>query len=293
MIKGSSTVRGNVIEEFLIPEDKYVEVDSITTRYWELGQEGPKVLLLHGIGGFAENWRHNIEAFARNFHLYVVDIPGFGKSDKPQVSYTFDFFSRFVLRLMQKLQIDRSILIGHSMGGGIALRIAIDAPEKAVKLVLVSSAGLGKEISSIFKMMSLPLFGKLMTKPSREHTEKLFNRLVYDKSILSEEMIDLAYRMSSSPGARRAFLKTARRNVNLLGARPAEIDPIRNNLRSIKAPTLLFWGKQDRILPVKHAYFADKKIPHSELVVFDRCGHTAMVERADEFNSRTIDFLTN
>lgn len=274
-----------------IPEDKFITVDSVNTRYWELGERGPRVMLVHGIGGFAENWRHNIDSLAAHFKVYVLDLVGFGKSDKPKVPYTYDYFARFVKRFIDAVEIDRATIIGHSLGGGIALRLALMFPDKVDKLILVDSAGMGREISKIFKMISLPIFGELVTRPDRTSTLKMYKNLVYDRSVLSEEMVDLGFRFSSSPGAQRAFLRTDRGTVNIFGFKRKAIDPIRRNLHKIDVPVLILWGEQDGIIPVKHAYIAKNGIPDAELEVFENCGHISMIECPEDFNSAAIKFL--
>mgnify|MGYP006299848815 FL=1 len=273
------------------PEDKFVTLDSVKTRYWEIGERGPRIVLIHGIGGFAENWRFNIENLAGHFKVYAVDLVGFGKSGKPKAPYTYDYFARFIKEFIDVMEIDKAVLIGHSLGGGIAMRFALMFPGRVEKLVLVDSAGLGKEISKIFKLISLPGFGELVTRPDRTRTLKMYKNLVYDRSLLSEEMVDLGFSFSSSPGAQQAFLKTARGTVNIFGFKRKAINPIRRNLHRIEVPVLVLWGERDAIIPVRHAYIAKDGIPDAELEVFENCGHIPMIECPDEFNTAVVKFL--
>jgi 4,5:9,10-diseco-3-hydroxy-5,9,17-trioxoandrosta-1(10),2-diene-4-oate hydrolase len=276
-----------------LPKDQFDKVGSINTRYWSIGEKGTEVILVHGLGGFAENWMFNIEALAKHFRVYTLDLVGFGKSDKPKAPYTYNYFATFVHDFMKKMQIKKASFIGHSLGGGTILQFALNFPDKVEKLVIISSAGLGKEAFGIFKLISLPIFGELLTRPSRKGAAKLLKELVYDKTVIQDEIIELWYQMSSLPGAQKAFLKTNRSTTNLVGYKPKVIDPIKLNLHKITAPTLIIWGEQDQIVPLSHAYVAEKGIPNSMLQVFDKCGHVPMVECIADFNSLVIKYLSD
>ncbi len=275
-----------------LPKDQFDKVGSINTRYWSIGKEGIVVILVHGLGGFAENWMFNIKVLAKHFRVFTLDLVGFGKTDKPKAPYTYIYFAKFLNDFMKKMQIKKAIFIGHSLGGGTILQFALDFPDKVKKLVIISSAGLGTEAFGIFKIMSLPIIGELLTRPSRKGVAKLLKELVYDKTVIQDEIIELWYQMSCIPEAQKAFLKTNRATTNLFGYKPKVVDPIMQNLHKIEAPTLIIWGKQDQIVPISHAYVAERGIPNSTLHVFDRCGHAPMVECIDDFNSSVINFLS-
>jgi pimeloyl-ACP methyl ester carboxylesterase len=119
----------------------------------------------------------------------------------------------------------------------------------------------------------------------------MYKSLAYDSSIISEDMVDLGFRFSSSPGAQRAFLKTNRGTVNLFGFKRKAIDPIRRNLHRIAVPVLVLWGERDAIIPVRHAYLAKDSIPCAELEVIENCGHIPMIECPEDFNSAILKFL--
>ena len=281
------------MKKLQLPNDQFIKIGSINTRYWSIGNKGPKVFLVHGLGGFAENWMLNIEALAKHFHVYVLDLVGFGKSDKPKTSYTIDDFAQFINEFMEKKKIEKTNFIGHSLGGGISLQFALKFPEKVNKLIIVSSACLGKEISIINKIASLPIIGELLTCPSRKEIAKFYKELVYDETIITDELIEEGYQMSSLPGAQRSFLKTNRAAINFFGLKSKIIDPIRNNLDKIVVPTLIIWGQQDKILPVSHAHSAEEGIPNATLQIFEKCGHVPMTECKEDFNSVVVKFLSN
>ena len=171
-----------------LPNDQFATVGSLNIRFWETGEHEIPVILVHGLGGYAENWMFNISELAEHFKVYVPDLPGFGKSDKPEAPYDYDYFAEFVRDFMNAMHINKAHLVGHSLGGGIALQFAITYPEKINKLVLVGSAGLGKDISMIHRMTSLPILGEQLTKPNRKNISGLYKSLVYDNATITEKM---------------------------------------------------------------------------------------------------------
>ena len=152
--------------------DKYIKVKGINTRYWEKGNEGTDLILIHGIGSYMETWENNVEFFSQNHRVFVLDLPGFGRSDKPDVQYSFPYFTQFVLDFMDAQGIERASLVGNSMGGGISQHVAIQAPDRVTKLVLVNSTGFSKRLTILFRVSSLPLIGELLSRPSRKGTRR-------------------------------------------------------------------------------------------------------------------------
>jgi 4,5:9,10-diseco-3-hydroxy-5,9,17-trioxoandrosta-1(10),2-diene-4-oate hydrolase len=274
-----------------IPEDQYTKVDGINTRFWSMGDAGPNVILIHGIGGYVEMWENNIERLSQNYRVYAMDLAGFGRSDKPNVPYSFPFLSKFVLGFMEALGIDRASLIGNSMGGGISLQVALQSPDKVDKLVLVNSAGLGKELTIMFRLASLPLIGGLLSRPSRNGVRKILRECVYDKSLISDDFAERGYRIATVPGAHKAFLIALRSSVTIGGLTTKVLNSFLDKLHTIQAPTLVIWGRQDRILPVAHAHVAEEKIPEATIHIFDPCGHMPQIERPEEFNTLVLNFL--
>lgn len=273
------------------PQDRYIQVGGINTRYWALGEQGSSVILLHGIGASVEDWLLNVHVLAERHRVYALDMVGFGRSDKPSAPYTVSYMAQFVKDFMDCLGIDRAHLVGHSMGGGVALQFVIRFPEKVQKLVLAASAGLGKKLYLPFRVCTLPRIGERLTRPSRKGTAQLIEDAVYDPALVTDEWVELGYEMAALPGAQDAVLSALRSSCNLRGMRRDVIAPVVANLASISAPTLIIWGKQDRILPVIQAYVAEEGIPNSRLHILDRCGHIPQLECAEAFNDLVTEFL--
>ena len=275
------------------PDDQYIEVGDIRTRYWDMGGGGTPVILLHGLGGYIENWDLNMAALAQERQVYAVDLVGFGLSDKPRVEYTIQYLTDFLHKFMQTLEIERATLIGESMGGIISLWFAQQYPEQVEKLVLEASGGLGKEVSIYLRIMTLPILGEYFVRPSRKGSEDLQKEIFYDRDLITDEWIEEDYQMSNQPGAQRCLLSALRSMGNIWGFKREIYMPILENLDKIEVPTLIIWGKQDQIIPVAHAHAAAQRLPDARLHILDGCGHVPNIERAEEFNQLVTAFLSS
>jgi 4,5:9,10-diseco-3-hydroxy-5,9,17-trioxoandrosta-1(10),2-diene-4-oate hydrolase len=275
------------------PVEKYINVKGINTRYWEKGNKGTDLILIHGIGSYLEAWENNIDFFSQNHRVFALDLPGFGRSDKPVVQYSFPYFSQFVLDFMDAQGIKRASLVGNSMGGGVSQLIAVQAPDRVAKLVLVNSAGFSKDLTILLRVSSLPLIGEILSRPSRKGTMRILKECVYDPSLITDKMVDLGYDIVSQPGAKKAFLTTLRSTVKFSGFKKNVLQSFADNYNSIKAPTIVIWGQQDRILPVSGTVAAEQGIPNVTVHIFDQCGHMPQIERPLEFNKIVENFLLN
>jgi len=273
------------------PQDQYIKVGQINTRFWALGDEGTTIILIHGIGGSVEAWTPNINVLAQHHRVYAIDLVGFGRSDKPSMPYSFSYMARFVNDFIQAQHIDRATVIGHSLGGGVSLQFTIQFPDRVEKLVLVSSGGLGRELNLLLRLATLPVIGELLTRPSRKRTAQFLKECIHDPALVTDDLVELFYQMAVLPGAQKSFLATLRADVNLRGLRADAMRSIQHDLATITAPTLIVWGQQDRIVPVAHAHAAERRIPNAELRILDPCGHMPQFERAEEFNALVLGFL--
>ena len=272
------------------PQDRYVQVGQINTRYWNSGDKGTTVILLHGIGSCVETWMYNISVLAQHYRVYAIDLVGAGRSDKPPATYSLTYLAQFLKDFMDALSIESACLVGNSLGGGVALQFALNFSRKVEKLVLVNSLGLGKEITLTLRLATLPFVGKLFS-PSRSGTALALKQSVYDPTLISNEWVELYYQIATLPGAWEAVLALINANIDLSGVRTEVYNTIVDRLATITVPTLVFWGRQDRILPVAHAQVASKGLPSARIHIFDRCCHWPQVERSEEFNTLVLEFL--
>jgi pimeloyl-ACP methyl ester carboxylesterase len=272
-------------------QDRYIKVGDINTRYWMEGESSSDVLLVHGLGGSVENWVHNIRPLAEKHRVYAVDLLGFGRSDKKPLIHDLLVLVRFIRGFMDTLGIEKATLVGNSLGGGLVLSFAVEYPQKVVKLVLVDNAGMGRGVITDFKLCSLPVIGELSVRPSLKGTARLWRKIVYDALLITPELVDLTYRLAAQTGAKKALLAALRAGINLLGQKDKLTRQLLARLNTVKAPALVVWGRQDRIIPPAHARIALEKIPGARLEFFDRCGHMPQLEYPDKFNELVLDFL--
>ena len=274
------------------PEEHYIKIGGINTRYWTAGDTGPNVVLIHGVGRFLEEWRPSFDAIAAHYRVYALDLPGHGHTDKPlSASYRLADLARFVNDFMVALDISPVHVVGHSLGGGIALQLTLQFPDAVDRLVLVCSAGLGKEATLVLRITAVPVLGEILTRPSLKGTRRLLKEFVKDPAFLTDAFVDLSYRMAALPGAQQAVLKTLRSAGNLFGQYDDTYRPIVDNLGSIESPVLIIWGRQDRVLPVAHGQAAVKELPNASLKILEDCGHLPMLEQTQKFNESILDFL--
>jgi pimeloyl-ACP methyl ester carboxylesterase len=273
-----------------IPEDRYIRVNGINTRYWQMGDSGSKVILLHGGNGSIEFWLYNLPELAKHHQVYAFDMVGSGKSDLPIASYSLTYQSEFLAGFMSALNIDAATLIGNSMGGGVALQFTRLYVDRVDKLVLVNSMGLGREISIGIRLITLPAIVNSL-RPGRWMIPAMLKSNFHYWHQISPEWMELRYQIFAIPDRNPVILKIGQSNFNLLGVRPDVYQPIVNSLPNIHQQTLIIWGDRDRIIPVKHAYIAAAGLPHSQLEIFPNCGHHPYLEYPAEFDRSVLDFL--
>jgi len=270
-------------------DGRYVNIDGVSTRYVVEGQ-GPPVLLIHGFGEFLEVWGYNVSRLSEHFTVYALDLPGHGLSEEPRADYTLDYAARFVVDFMNTLEIERASLVGHSLGGLLCLKVAIDFPEKVDKLVLVDSAGLSREAPLIYRLATLPLLGKAILKPTLKTLIKHgMKKGFYNPEIIARDWVDLSYKYLKMPKLKRTLWNLIRSNASIDGLHPEVI--VTDKLHLVQSSTLLIHGEQDQVIPVDYARLACKLIPNVKCQVIDRCGHCPHMEKAAQFNDLVVTFL--
>jgi pimeloyl-ACP methyl ester carboxylesterase len=272
-------------------EDRYTNVGNVNTRYWSAGEKGSTVILLHGVGCSVEFWERNIAALAREHRVFAVDIVGFGRTDKPEVVYTFELMADFVIDFMETMGIDKASLVGNSMGGAISLTVAAKTPKRVEKIILVDPVGLGRGQSPVMRLMALPVIGNVLTKPSRKGVLRQMQLCLYDPSQARDDFIDRLTAIGVLPGNQRSFLSLLRVTSNILGVKKGIVADFSARLKKIKAPILMIWGRQDQILPLADGEAAVQKMANGRLHVMDRAGHLPQIDKPEEFNATVLDFL--
>ncbi|HYN28590.1 MAG TPA: alpha/beta fold hydrolase [Dermatophilaceae bacterium] len=261
-----------------------VDVDGIATNYHRAGS-GPPVLLVHGSGPGVSawaNWRLTVPALAERFTVYAPDVVGFGYTERPEgFPYGLAAWREHLLGFADAIGLDRFSLVGNSFGGGLAISIAVSAPERVDRLVLMGSVGVSFPITE-------GLDAVWGYQPSVAEMRRLLDIFAVDRSLVSDELAEMRYAASVRPGVQEAFaaMFPAPRQAGVDGlATPEEL------IAAIPHPTLVVHGRDDRIIPLRNAFRLLELVDDSRLHVFGRCGHWTQIERADEFNALVADFL--
>ena len=280
------------MESLLDLDDRYVEVNTIKTRFRHAGNSGPVVVLVHGLGGYVECWTPLFDALSVNHRVYAFDLVGFGKTDKPDGSYNYLFFADFLPAFCDSLSIAKANIIGWSLGGGTALQFTIKHPEIVEKLVVIGSGGLSNKLGIVLRILTVPLLGKWLSKPSLAASKNNMAYMVYDSRKIQPEWITHDCTINMIPGVQSTILRTLRSGATIFGGKKSVGDPIQNNLDSINAQTLVIWGKQDKIVPCEAADVAARRIPNCELFLLDECGHCPHLEYPEEVAKRVLEFFS-
>ncbi len=284
-----------------ILEDKFVTLpNGVRVRYQEAGPaDAPAVLLTHGFLGSVRDWRFNLTQLAEMTEnegqprrIIAFDWVGFGLSSKPKVTYSLFYFSDFLKMFADALKLSRFSLIGHSMGGKHNLAFTVLYPEYVEKLVLVDTDGFISDpwwTHQTKKTWFKPLGNLSTVMLSQEWVLKatakniLFDPKYYPKpeevAVVAQELRDPEY---------KAALRALNRDYPGLSL---QLTGLRARLNEINVPVQIFWGLQDKLISVNCAHIAQAELPSAQLYLFDRCSHMPMVETAEEFNRRTLDFL--
>jgi pimeloyl-ACP methyl ester carboxylesterase len=261
-----------------------LEVSSVRVHFVEAG-EGAPLILIHGFGASTFGFRHTIPELARHFRAIALDLKGFGLSERPPGGdYSLTAQARLVSEFMEGMGIQRAAVLGHSMGGEIAMRLAINHPERVERLILVDSAG-GREAryrgtGGSFLRPLLPVVA-LFTLHSRRFRSLSLRSGVYDPAYLTPEVLEGYFRPTRIRGHLRGLgeLLTSRRN-------DPPLDP-----SAIVQPTLILWGEKDRWLPVSQGQRLHEQIPGSQIVIIPKAGHLPLEEQPDESNRAILEFL--
>jgi pimeloyl-ACP methyl ester carboxylesterase len=260
-----------------------------SVSYTEAGS-GPVLLLVHGMGGSSENWRAVIEPLARNHTVIVPNLPGHGQSGPGAGDYSVGGLAAGLRDLLLLLGHRRATLVGHSLGGGIAMQFAYQFPEILERLVLVSSGGLGPEVSPLLRAATLPGAGLFIatTAPLLRVIAAPLQR--FEEGPLSTDLIEVThgYGLLADRQRRAAFLSTVRSVIGIGGQTVSAVDRL---YLAEAVPVLIIWGARDRLVPAHHAEHAHREIPGSRLEVFEGAGHLPQLEEPSRFVSVLESFL--
>lgn len=258
--------------------EKYVTVYGAKIHYLEAGS-GPAVILLHGLGGDALNWAATIGPLSQKYRVIVPDQIGFGKSDKPLMSYRVGTYVDFLEGFYRELKLERASLVGNSLGGWIAAAFALAHPQKVDKLVLVDSAGysLPKDFD--------PRIMRGLNASTREGIKQMLPFVFYNRQLFANDAV------AEMLFARKVMVGDGYTIEKIIESIIRGEDVLDGRLSQLKHPTLIVWGRQDMLTPLWLGERLKKEIPNSELLIIEECGHVPQIEKPAEFNSALINFL--
>jgi len=256
--------------------------------------DGPLLVLIHGMARSSDTWEHVLPALTGRFTVVAPDLLGHGDSAKPRTEYSVSAHANLLRDLLAALGHERGTLIGHSFGGGVAMQLAYQFPERCERLVLVSSGGLGREVSALLRGLSIPgvehLFPLVCSRALRDAGQRLAEWLGA-VGLRAAPRIEEVWRSWSSlaePDARRAFFRTLRAVVEPDGQAVSATDRL---YLAADVPTLIVWGARDTFIPVHHGHAAHATIRGSQLEVFPEAGHFPHCEAPESFVERVVAFI--
>ncbi|WP_139367568.1 alpha/beta fold hydrolase [Bacillus alkalicellulosilyticus] len=248
-------------------------------------KEGPVILLIHGFISCSYCFRYIMPKLSEEYPVIAVDLPGFGKSEKSKTfTYSFESYAALLFTFLDKLQVKETIVVGHSMGGQVALYMAKQKPEQVKKIVLMSSSGYLKRVKKHYLFASYLPFSPKVLKwyfEKRNYKEAL-SHVVYDKTAVNDNSVKEYTRAFKDEGFYEALIRLARHR---------EGDLTSEQLHLITQPALLLWGKEDEIIPFRIGKRLDHDLPNATLYGYEKTGHLLPEERPDEVVERMLQFI--
>ncbi|MCV7251093.1 MULTISPECIES: alpha/beta fold hydrolase [Mycobacteriaceae] len=261
-------------------EPKFVEIHGMRQAVLDVGEGEEVLLLIHGMAGSAHTWRAVLPQLAKKYRVIAPDLIGHGQSSKPRTDYSLGAFAVGLRDLLDELGVASATVVGHSLGGGVAMQFLYQHPEYCRRLVLISSGGLGPDVGWILRLLAapgaefvMPVIAPAPVLRAGNAARSWFSSMGL-RSPRGAEIWN-AYSSFADRGTREAFIRTLRSVVDYRGQSVSALN--RLNLRE-GLPVLAIWGEKDDIIPVDHAYSALQARPDCRLEILPNVGHFAQVE---------------
>jgi pimeloyl-ACP methyl ester carboxylesterase len=252
----------------------------------EHGDQLP-VIFIHGYSANFYCWRLNADVFAAERPVYAPDLPGFGLSEKPKgYDYSLDGYADFIAAYMDEMGIEKAVLVGNSMGGGISVKTQVRHPEKVAGIVLIDALGYFHNEFYLYRALGIYPLGEILLSCN--------NRLLMKAILKIKVYADNAYATRDVVDSYMALRKTKNGKISpvwvlrAMGAYP--VIPT-DEIERVSSPTLIIWGEKDRMLPVAHANLYSRDIEQAEMIIFPDVGHMPMEERSEEVNDLIRAFI--
>ena len=272
-----------------IPDDidgKFVQIDSKKIRYIDAGS-GMPLVFIHGFGSSIFSWRKNLGPISKHYRVCAPDLPGFGYSDKPlDADYTIESYADFIIQLMDKLQIKKAVLVGHSLGGGIALVASLKYPSRVQSLILLDTEAYPITPPLMLTVAKLPGIRSIIHRAIGEWVIRIsLKRSYYDHGLITDRLVDEYYQPFLTENGKAAPIK-------VLQAMDFEkLKELPRRYRHIRKKALIIWGKEDRISRVHLAHKLKRDLRYSKLKIIPASGHLVQEEKPDVVNRAILNFV--
>jgi len=266
--------------------DNSILIDSRRIHFRDFGS-GLPLIFVHGFGASVYSWRNNLGPISKNFRVFAIDLPGFGYSDKSlDADYSIDGYCNLIIQFMDYMQIRDAILVGHSLGGGIALTFALKYPERVRGLILIDAEAYAITPPFMLRIARFPVVGSLVHYVLGEWVIRIsLKRSFYDHSLVTDDLVKEYYKPFLTENGKAAPIKVLQAmDFEKFKKLPAQY-------RKIQKKTLIIWGKEDQISNIHLAYKLQKDLPNSKLAIIPQSGHLVHEEQSSIVNRLIINFV--
>lgn len=277
-----------------VPELRDLPTERGVLRYREAG-DGPPLLLLHGSGPGVTGWRNfggNFATFVEHYRTLVLELPGFGVSDDFGAVHPMLSAQQAVTAFLDGLGLDRVRIIGNSMGGFVATEFALSAPDRVERLVTIG--GIGTPVLGPQPGEGIIRLSEFVDNPTRESLVAWLRSMVFDQALVTEELIEERWQQATDPAtlenSRRMYSSAALARM-AAAARRTDTAPLWAKLGGLTVPTLVTWGRDDRVSPVDMALLPMRTLRNGEVHIFPNCGHWVMIEQKEAWEATVLAFL--
>lgn len=274
---------------FDLPTSRLSLANGLSTRLFDSGGTGTPLILLHGLGLSLEIWGKVIPALSKKHRVIAFDFPGYGEADRPDAAYDSAFFAAQIEAVMEALALDKANLVGSSLGAGTIVRFSARNLSRIHRAVLMAPGGFGRETHPVLRAPCVPVIGYALGKPTWLSNAFALRLSMADPAFATRALIDLAADYAKRGGSHRAFVRTVTTGLSLRGVK--NIQAIAETAAAMACPTLVLWGKQDRVFPVVQAQAAGRILPDARVVEIDRCGHYPQWEQPERTVSEILAFI--
>lgn len=262
---------------------KTIETDDGHEAIATASKDKPTVVLVHGFASSIENWAPVIPALSKSYRIIAMDLKGFGWTDRPEGDYSPEAQAKIILRLMDTRGVKQAAIVAHSWGSSVAMMALLQAPERFTRVALYDAWLYEDQLPAFFHWARVGGVGEaLFGLYYNERPDERMSLAFYDKKFVSERLVEEVEKALDRPGTRAAALAASR------GQRYADVEA---RYKTMDKPTLLLWGREDAVTPIRYGERLSRELPNARMVVYPRCGHFPMIEARDASNRDLMAFL--